>query len=367
MISLVALKRQFESIKAEILAAVEQVIESGHYISGPKVTELEEKIAKKLGVRHVITVANGTDALIIAQRALGIGPGDEVITTPFTFFASAESVSNVGATPVFVDIDRQSYNIDVRKIEEKITPATKAIIPVHLFGQSAEMDELQAIARKHNLLVIEDACQAFGAMYKGRMVGSLGDVACFSFFPTKNFSTLGDGGMIATSNDEIAALCRKLRHHGGSKKYYHDLIGYNSRLDELHAAILLIVLEKIDEWNEQRRQAANYYREKLTHLPFLRIAPETQERTHTYHLFCLEAANRAALMQRFNDCHIQTGVYYPCPLHLQNAYQHLGYKLGDFPVAEEMANSLFAIPMSPFLRREEQDQVIETLLGFGGE
>lgn len=367
MISLVALKQQFASIKAEIVAAVEQVIESGQYISGPKVTELEGKIAKKLGVRHVITVANGTDALVISLKAFGIGPGDEVITTPFTFFASAEAVSNVGATPVFVDIDRHTYNIDVRQIEEKITPATKAIIPVHLFGQSAEMDEIQAIAQKHNLIVIEDACQAFGASYKGRMVGSLGDAACFSFFPTKNFSTLGDGGMIATSNDEIAAFCRKLRHHGGSKKYYHDVIGYNSRLDELHAAILLVVLEKIDEWNEQRRQVANYYRDQLTHLSFLRIAPETNDRTHIYHLFCLEAANRAALMQRFDDCHIQTGVYYPCPLHLQNVYQHMGYAPGDFPVAEEMANSLLAIPMSPFLLKNEQDQVIEALLGFGGE
>ncbi len=367
MIPLVDLKRQFLSLKQDILREIEDVIESGQYILGPKVALLEARLSEKLGVPHVITVANGTEALILTLEAYGIGPGDEVITSPFTFFASAEAVSRVGAVPVFADVNRSTYNIDPAQIEAKITPATKAIIPVHLFGQVAEMDEIMEIAKRHNLVVIEDACQAFGAKYKGKPAGSLGHAACFSFFPTKNLGTMGDGGMIATFDEKIAAQIRKLRHHGSSKKYYHEMIGYNSRLDDIHAAILLLLLDKIDGWNGQRRHWANRYRERLTGATGLVIQPESQNGTHIYHLFCLESSDRAAVMNRLQEANIQTAIYYPLPLHLQKVYEPLGYREGDFPVAEEISRLLFAIPMGPFLTTEEQDRVAEVLIQRGGE
>jgi dTDP-4-amino-4,6-dideoxygalactose transaminase len=361
MIPLVDLKRQFTSIRQDILSGISDVIDSGTYILGPKVAELEKRIAEKLGVAHAITVANGTDALILTLEAYGIGSGDEVLTTPFTFFASAESVSRLGAKPVFVDIDPDSYNIDPEKLEENITTATKAIIPVHLFGQPAAMDEINHIARKYNLLVIEDACQAFGATYKGRPVGSLGDAACFSFFPTKNLGTPGDGGLVVTNDDDVAKQIRLLRQHGSKKKYFHDIIGYNSRLDELHAAILLICLEKIDEWNDMRRNLANRYRAALQNVAAIRIAPESPDVRHIYHLFCVEAADRKAVMQNLQKHDIQCAVYYPLPLHLQRVYASLGYRRGDFPVSERLSEQLLAIPMSPFLREDEQDLVIASL------
>ena len=235
MIPLVDLARQFQSIKKEILQQMEGVIDSGKYIIGDHVRQVEQRIAEKTSTAFAIGVGNGTDALIMTLDAYGIGEGDEVITTPFTFFATAEAISRLGAKPVFVDIDPLTYNIDPLRVEKAITPKTKAIIPVHLFGQPAEMDVLIEVAKRHHLIVIEDACQAFGSAYKGKPLGSLGDAACFSFFPTKNLGTIGDGGMITTSNPEIAAKIRKLRHHGSSMKYYHDMLGYNSRLDELHA------------------------------------------------------------------------------------------------------------------------------------
>lgn len=361
MIPLVPLNRQFQSIKTKVLTEISNIIDSGQYVMGPKVIELEEKIARKLDVKHAIGVANGTDALVLALDALQIGPQDEVITTPFTFFATAEAISRVGATPVFVDIDPKSYNIDVAKIEEKITTKTKAILPVHLFGQPANMDEVMALAKRYGLFVIEDACQAFGATYKGRYVGSIGDVAVFSFFPTKNLSTLGDGGLITTNDDELAAKLRLLRHHGSRRKYYHDLLGYNSRLDEIHAAVLLIALEKIDEWNELRRHKAIYYCEQLRNVQDVKPAEELPDRTHIFHLFCVESSRRDDLMKRLQAQGIQCGVYYPCPLHLQRVYEHLPYRAGDFPVAEEAARKLLAIPMSPFITEEEQQTVIAAI------
>jgi len=364
---LVDLRRQFQSVKYEISQAINEVIDSGQYILGPKVTELEEKIAKRMGVQEAISVANGTDALVLTLDAFGIGEGDEVITSPFTFFASAEAISRVGATPVFADIDPVTYNIDPKDVEKKITSATKAIIPIHLFGQPADMDEIMDIAKNHSLYVIEDACQAFGATYKDRPVGSLADAACFSFFPTKNFGTMGDGGVITTSDKNLAATIRKLRTHGTTKKYYHDRIGYNSRLDELHAAILLVILPKIDEWNQQRRQHAMRYWERLKHAPHLQLPKEASNRTHIYHLFCIEAKNREEVMERLIDEKIQTGVYYPQCLHLQDVYSNLNYKKGDFPIAESVSEKLFAVPMHPFLTEKEQDEVISVLLAKGDE
>lgn len=365
MINLVDLRRQFQSVKNEILLGLNEVIDSGQYILGPKVNELEEKIAKRIGVREAISVANGTDALVLTLDAFEIGKGDEVITSPFTFFASAEAISRVGATPVFVDIDPVTYNLDPKEIEKKITSATKAIIPVHLFGQPAEMDDILEISRKYGLYVIEDACQAFGATYKEREVGSLGDAACFSFFPTKNFGTMGDGGVITTSNNELAVRIRKLRTHGTTKKYYHDRIGYNSRLDELHAAILLINLLKIDEWNGQRRKLAKRYRAYLQDAPHLQLPMEASNRTHIYHLYCIQSEKRNAIMERLEAANIQTGVYYPQCLHLQEVYSFLNYKKGDFPIAESLSERLFAVPMHPMLTETEQDEVISVLLQKG--
>lgn len=361
MIPLVPLHRQFQSIKTEILSAINSIIDSGQYVMGPSVIELEQKIAKKLNVKHAIGVANGTDALVLVLDALQIGPEDEVITTPFTFFATAEAVSRVGATPVFVDIDPISYNIDVSKIEEKITKRTKAILPVHLFGQPANMDEIMALAKQYGLHVIEDACQAFGATYKGKYVGGIGDVACFSFFPTKNLGTMGDGGLVTTNADELAEKIRLLRHHGSRRKYYHDVLGYNSRLDEIHAAILLIALEKIEEWNDLRRQKACFYREQLRNVQDVKAPEELSDRTHIYHLYCIEVNRRDQLMKSLQQKEIQCGVYYPCPLHLQKVYEHLPYRVGDLPVAEEAARKLLAIPMSPFITDEEQQKVIAAI------
>ncbi|TXK84642.1 DegT/DnrJ/EryC1/StrS aminotransferase family protein [Paenibacillus sp. N3.4] len=367
MVELVPLVRQFQSMKQDILQAVADTIDSGKFILGPNVGRLESEISAYLGVSHAIGVANGTDALVLTLDAYGIGPGDEVITTPFTFFASAEAVSRVGAVPVFVDIDPQTYCMDPSRIEEKITSATRAIIPVHLFGQPADMNEIMHIADKHGLVVIEDACQAFGSEYRGKRVGSIGHAACFSFFPTKNLSSIGDGGLIATSDDHIAQRIRQLRQHGSQKKYFHSEIGYNSRLDELHAAILLIALPKIDEWNKERMRLATRYQEALRDISYISIEQGPQDRTHIYHLFCIRSERRDQVQDALIHGEIQCGVYYPCPLHLQDAYASLNYKLGAFPVAERMSQQLLALPMSPFLLESEQNQVIDILIRLKGE
>lgn len=367
MIHLIDLKAQFLSVKNEILREMEHVIESGQYILGPKVDELERAIAKKTGTLDAIAVGNGTDALVLTLDAYGIGSGDEVITSPFTFFASAEAISRVGATPVFVDVDSETYTIDPLKIIEKITPKTKAIIPVHLFGQSADMDEIMNIAKKHNLIVIEDACQAFGATYKGSPVGSLGNAACFSFFPTKNLGTLGDGGIITTSDEIVANKIRKLRTHGTTKKYFHDSLGYNSRLDEIHAGILLVLLSKIEEWNNKRNHLAKRYYDKLSSLNFLKLPVAKSDRTHIYHLFCVGSDLREFLLEALETNGIHSGIYYPQCLHLQEVYAHLPYKTGDFPIAEALSETLFALPMSPFLTECDQDQVINVLQNGGSK
>lgn len=361
MIELIHLGRQFRSMKADIMAGIEDTLDSGAYILGPKVKRFEAETAAMLGTAHAIGVANGTDALVLTLDACGIGPGDEVITTPFTFIASAEAISRVGATPVFADVDPVTCNIDPACIEAQMTAATKAIIAVHLFGQTAEMDDIMALAERKGITVIEDACQAFGASYKGRPAGSLGHAACFSFFPSKNLGTMGDGGMVVTSDDALAARVRQLRHHGSSRKYYHARIGYNSRLDEIHAAILLAALPRLAGWNDGRRRLAQRYRSGLEGHPYVYIAPETEEHKHIYHLFCLMSDRRSELRQALEQSAIQCGVYYPCPLHLQEAYRGLGYGEGDFPVAERLSERLLALPMSPFLTDDEQDVVLDCL------
>lgn len=393
-ISLIDLKKQYETIKEETDKKVLEILSSAQYIMGENVKEFEKEISEYLGVKHSISVGNGTDSLVIALKALGIGEGDEVITTPYTFFATAESISFVGATPVFVDVDIDTYNIDPAKIEEKITDKTKAIMPVHIFGQPCDMDPINEIAKKHNLKVIEDACQAIGSEYKGQMIGTLSDIACFSFFPTKNLGCAGDGGMIVTNDDNLATICRALRTHGSGAngqqaynilnnieedatedngtdntvynplKYYNYLIGQNSRLDEIQAAILRIKLRELDKWNEARRENANFYKEELKDTNF--VTPfEDENVKHVYHLYILQSDKREELVNYLKDKGIATGVYYPVPLHLQKAYRDLGYKEGDLSNAEYLSHRTFAIPIFAELTNEEKEYIVENLRRFG--
>jgi dTDP-4-amino-4,6-dideoxygalactose transaminase len=393
-IPLMNLKKQYATIKEEADKKVLEVLSSAQYIMGENVKEFEKEISEYLGIKHSISVGNGTDALVIALKALGIEEGDEVITTPFTFFATAESISFVGATPVFVDVDINTYNIDPAKIEERITEKTKAIMPVHIFGQPCDMDSINEIAKKHNLKVIEDACQAIGSEYKGQKIGTLSDIACFSFFPTKNLGCAGDGGMIVTNDDELATICRALKTHGsgvnGQKayniinnieedtaednatdntvynplKYYNYLIGQNSRLDEIQAAILRVKLRKLDDWNDSRREHARFYNEQLKDTEL--VTPfEAKNVKHIYHLYILQSENRTELINYLKEKGIATGIYYPIPLHLQKAYKFLGYKEGDLPNAEYLSHRTFAIPMFAELTDEEKEYIVDTLKGFG--
>lgn len=361
-IQLVNLERQYDLIENKIDKAIKKVLRNGQYILGPEEKALEKEIAEYLGVRYAIGVANGTDALVLALRALNIGLGDEVITTPFTFFATAEAISHVGAVPVFVDVDPDTYNINSDLIEEKITERTKAIIPVHIFGQPCDMDGIIEIAKKHNLYVIEDACQAMGAEYKGQKVGTFGDAACFSFFPTKNLGGYGDGGMVVTNNSNIAEKVDMLRKHGSKKKYYNEEIGYNSRLDELQAAILRVKLRYLDKWNDMRINAANKYDNLLSDLSDVIKTPyKIKEAKHIYHLYCIQCENREIIMQKLKERGIATGIYYPVPLHLQKAYTNLGYKQSDLPVAEDLCKKIFAIPMFPEISDDEINYISDTL------
>jgi len=365
-IPLLDLKTQYHNIKSEIDKAIESVLDSGQFILGPQVKRLEESIAAYIKASYAIGVGNGTDALVIALRACGIGPGHEVITAPFTFFASAESVSAVGAKPVFVDIDPKTFNIDAAKIEKAITSKTRAIIAVHLFGQTADMEPIMDIAKKHDLLVIEDACQAMGAEYMGKKAGSLGHVACFSFFPTKNLGTYGDGGIIVTSDAQIEQKARMLRAHGSTKKYYHEMIGYNSRLDELHAAILNVKLKYLDQWNEKRRRNAAIYDKLLKECGVVTpyVAPYAK---HIYHQYVIQVERRDELAATLKAKGIASAVYYPLPLHLQKAYKDLGYREGDMPYAEAVCKKVLALPMYPELEPEQIEYVVETIKDFVSE
>lgn len=389
-IPLIDLRAQYNSISKELDKATIDVLSSAAYIMGKNVTEFEKEFANYIGTKHAISVGNGTDALVIALKALGVGEGDEVITSTFTYFASAECISAVGATPVFVDVEKDTFNIDPDKIEEKITERTKAIIPVHIFGQSADMDKINIIAKKHNLKVIEDACQAVGAKYKGKMIGTLSDVACFSFFPTKNLSCAGDGGMIVTSDDNVATIAIALRTHGSGEtgqkaynllnniteevvtsksgddtvynplKYYNYLIGYNSRLDAIQAAILRVKLPHLDKWNSRRREIAKIYDEELIDSNV--ITPIVREENDTvYHQYVLQSDNREEVLAKLKEKGIATGVYYPVPLHLQKVYTDLGYKEGDMPVAEYLSHRTFAIPVYPELSEEQIQYIVDSI------
>lgn len=364
-IPLMDLKAQYRSIRDEVLKAVEGVLEGGRYILGPEVKALEEEVAALCGVDHGVGVANGTDALVLVLDALGIGPGDEVITTPFTFFATAESISRVGATPVFVDIDPGTFNLDASEIRRRITPRTKAILPVHIFGQPADMDEVMEVAEESGLWVIEDACQAIGAEYRGRKVGSLGHAACFSFFPTKNLGGYGDGGMIVTDDESLARKLRSLRVHGRTpeSKYINAAIGYNSRLDELQAAVLRVKLRRLEQWNGARRRKARLYDELLRDLP-VQTPVEAADRSHIYHLYIIQTEKRDELVEHLKRHGIASGVYYPIPLHLQQVYRSLGYREGSLPRAEQVAKRTLALPLYPEIPEESIRRVAETVHRF---
>lgn len=358
-IPLIDLKAGYLSLKDEIDTSVTSVLSSGNYILGPNVQALEKEIADYCGTKFAVSVANGTDALVLCLDAYGIGPGDEVITSPYSFFATAEAISRVGAVPVFVDINEASYNIDYKKIENSITKRTKAMIPVHLFGQPAIMDKIMELANRYNLIVIEDACQAIGASFKGLKTGALGHAGCFSFFPTKNLGGYGDGGMITTSNEEIAGRIRMLRAHGSKKKYYNSIIGYNSRLDEIHAAILRVKLRHLDSLNEARRAKAERYNNLLQGLGFILPVAES-EAEHIYHLYILRHHKRAEIIKGLENMQIGCGIYYPVPLHQQEAYK-LQYSDISLPVVEKASRETFAIPLFPEMTDEQQFFVVAEL------
>lgn len=354
------LKAQYNSIKSEVESAVLDVLRSGEYVLGPRVEAFEKRVADYCGTAYAVAVASGTDALVLTLQSLGIGPGDEVVTTPFTFFATAESISRVGAVPVFADIEPSSFNIDPNSIEGKITSKTKAIIPVHLFGRPADMDEINALASERGIAVIEDACQAMGASYKGRKAGSLGKAAAFSFYPTKNLGGVGDGGIITTDDFEIASKAKLLRDHGSTRRYHHRMIGYNSRLDAIQAAILSVKLRYLDVWNEERRSRAEKYSSLLGSLG-LGVPDSGEDRLHVYHLYTIRSSQRDEIAEGFRKAGIGCGIYYPVPLHLQEVYEGLGYRRGSLPEAEKAADEVLSLPIYPELSDDQVEEVADII------
>lgn len=354
------LKAQYVNIKDEILQCINNILESSHYILGENVRALEEEIENYLGVKEAVGVASGTDALHLALRALNISEEDEVITTPFTFFATVEAIIYVGAKPVFVDIEKTTYNIDTDKIEEKITPRTKAIIPVHIFGCPVNMKKINEIAKKYGLWVIEDAAQAFGAQIGDKKIGSFGDIGCFSFYPSKNLGCFGDGGMIVTNNADIAEKVRILRNHGSPGNYIHQTIGVNSRLDEIQAGILRVKMKYIDKYNELRRKKAELYTKFLNEVV---ITPREPDKTyHVYHLYSIRSKEREKIKESLSTHGFPSVVYYPIPMHLQNALKFLGYKTGDFPVAEAVSQEILSLPIYPEIPDEEIFHISQIIL-----
>jgi dTDP-4-amino-4,6-dideoxygalactose transaminase len=360
------LSEQYIKIKEEVLTKLDEVMTSTRFILGDNVKKLEADVAEYSEVPYGIGVANGSDALHISLQACGVQTGDEVITTPFTFFATAGAVARAGATPVFVDIDPITFNIDPTKIEAAITENTKAIIPVHLYGQTADMDPIIEIAKKHHLYIVEDAAQAIGATYKGKKSGSLGDTCCFSFFPTKNLGAYGDAGMVVTNNEELADKMKVIRVHGSKPKYYHHVLGYNSRLDEMQAAILNVKFSYLDSWVDNRRKNAQMYTELLNkELGETVVTPvELEDRFHVFHQYTIRVPERDKLQAFLKEQGIETMVYYPLPLHVQPVFKDLGYKEGDFPEAEKAAKEAISLPMFPELKKEQIEYVVKNIVKF---
>jgi len=367
-VPLLDLKAQYATIREEVRAAVERVFESQHFIMGPEVTGLEAEVAEYCHCSHAVGVSSGSDALLVALMASGVKPGDEVILPTYTFFATAGAVWRLGAKPVFVDVLPDTYNIDPQAIEASLTARTKAIIPVHLYGQVADIDAVLEVAGKHGLRVIEDAAQAIGSESKGRRAGSWGDFGCFSFFPSKNLGGAGDGGMVTTCNDELADRVRLLRNHGYRPKYYNKVVGGNFRLDALQAAVLRVKLRHLDRWTEQRQHNANRYRELLAaaNLPQVKTPRDSAEGRHIYNQFVIRvpAEQRNALREFLSGSGVGTEIYYPVPLHLQECFSSLGHRRGDFPVAEAAADETIALPIYPELSDAQLQQVVAAIASF---
>ena len=385
---LLDLKAQYASIREEVREAVDRVLDSQAFILGPEVEKLEKEIAEYSQCGFGIGVSSGTDALLVSLMALGVGPGDEVITSPYSFFATAGAIARLGTRPVFVDIEPRSYNIDASLVESAVTGRSKAIIPVHLFGQVAEMDPIMDVARRHHLYVIEDAAQAIGAEYGGRRAGSIGHLGALSFYPSKNLGGIGDGGMVTTSDPDLADRIRLLRNHGFRPKYHNRVLGGNFRLDALQAAVLRVKLRHLDEWTRARQHNATVYRRlfresglvppdesptllggrqddgKRSSGAYVALPTELPERTHVYNQFVIRTAMRDALRSHLQRCAIGTEIYYPVPLHLQDCFAGLGYKAGDFPVSERAAKETLALPIYPELTEEALSTVVGAIAGF---
>lgn len=359
-IPLVNLKLQYKSIKKDIDKAMSSVIKDTDFIMGEGVKFFEEAFSQLTGAKYTIGVSSGTDALFLALQALGVKPGDEVITTTHTFVATASTISMCGATPVFVDIDPKTYNIDPKRIEEKITRKTKGIIPVHIYGQPADMDPIMKIAKKHKLFVLEDAAQAHGALYKGRSVGTIGDAATFSFYPGKNLGAYGDAGAVVTNSESIAQTIRLLRNHGRREKYTHDILGYGSRMDTLQAVILLVKLKHLRKWNKRRREAASLYNDLLKNVPVI-IPFEPKSIESVYHLYAIRVEGRDGVYEGLRKAGIEVGIHYPVPLHLQPLFQPLGYKEGDFPQAEVLSKETLSLPIFPEITKSDIKKVVSSL------
>lgn len=384
------LQRQYGEIQNEVELEVVQCLRKGDYVEGTKVKELEQEMIKYLGVKHVITCANGTDALIIALRASGVKPGDEVITTPFTFFATAEAIMSMGAIPIFVDVNREDYNIDVDKIEAKITEKTTAILAVHIFGAPADMERISAIARKHNIRVIEDSAQAIGSELHGKKAGTMSEAGCFSFYPTKNLGAFGDAGMLVTNSDDVAVVARALKSHAAGKigaqayevlnekpvhvetasaeanilydpyKYFNYLIGGNSRLDNIQAAVLLVKMRKLESYNANRARIALNYSRALSTLP-IRIPTYNEQGKSCWHQYAIMVEEKEKLVEFLSEKGIATGAFYPVPLHLQAVFEKLGGRPGDLPIAEELCRQSVCLPIFPELYEEEQEYIISSI------
>ena len=360
-IPMLDLNAQYEPIMEDIKAAIDKVLASHHYIMGPQVKEFEDKVASSLGIAHAIGCASGTDALVLSVKALGIGNNDEVITTPFSFFATASSIWRNNARPRFVDIDPRTFNLNPELIEAAITPRTKAIMPVHLFGQCSDMTAIMEIARKHGLAVIEDNAQGVGCTWEGKMSCSFGDVGTLSFFPSKNLGAMGDAGMCLTNDDKLAAMLRQLRVHGEKPKYFHECVGFNSRLDTMQAAILNIKYDHLEKWSEGRRANAAYYNQHLADIKQIKTPWIDPRAVSIYNQYTLVCEDRDGLKDHLTDKGIACAVYYPLPLHLQQCFKELGYQKADLPISEEMAGKVLSIPIYPELTSTQKEYIVESI------
>ena len=366
LIPIVDLAKHYQSIENEINDVVLSVLSSGHYILGKNVEAFEEELAKYLGCKHVISCANGTDAILLSLMSLGIQRDDEVITVAHSFFATSEAIALSGAKPVFADIKEDDFNIDPAKIEKLITKKTKAITPVHIYGQPCEISLVTEIAKKYNLYLIEDCAQALGAKFNNKFVGTFGDVGTFSFFPTKNLGAFGDAGAVCTNNDDIAKKIKQLRVHGSPERYVHEYIGLNSRLDEIQAAVLRVELKYLDKWNKDRQKAARYYDELFNNLNQITTPMVKPNCNHVFHQYTIRVKERDYLSEQLQKIGIQTIIYYPIPIHLQKAFNCLGYKKGSLPITEKICNEILSIPIYPEIKSEDQKYIVENIKSITG-